>query len=41
MRKYLVISNDLINIDKNKISAGNNDTINIVRITNSYKIKNY
>ena len=30
MRKYLVISNDLINIDKNKISTDNNDTINII-----------
>tara|TARA_B110000967_G_C18796443_1_gene516011 strand:+ start:653 stop:1126 length:474 start_codon:yes stop_codon:yes gene_type:complete len=30
MRKYLVISNDLINIDKNQISTDNNDTINII-----------
>ena len=30
MRKYLVTSNDLINIDKNKISTDNNDTINII-----------
>jgi len=33
MRKYSVISNDLINIDKNQISTDNNDTINIMKLT--------